>query len=1543
MEGVARLIPSKTSRESTSKTTISLDNHEDFDQDTPFSYETAIPVMESSGQDVLELEMNHNIGYLDAREFGRAASFDSLAAPAYTDEYSDVSYDNLGAPSSYQFQPVDDLIDEEPNKNTQLIDRNCVVVVQQQLSETPIDHTAYSQPPSTEQSRHENNNHTGHVDTAVALRQVYAVKATTGEAKSASTFSANFSRPVSSSSLNTLSTTPSTTSTSHKRSSGRNQPKKEPLDPNVVEEEVARNVSQILSLTKQHRAAMVANGGANARQGGGQVGTHLAHLPQRTPPLVVNRAVYTCPDCNKQVSSTRNLSRHRQSCPASRKFAQQSVQATISTQPLAPGTMMPNGQNPQSIFVRREDGYPDWCSPRSSSVSTASSVREAISHPPSRDEGSVIPVTIQSTGSSHELSFSDHLDAPPTDMNNYGNHSYSSNSMLDDSQGYSIGLEDRPPSDELATSGESGSASRSSDVPSQAQAFQCEACQKTVASLRSLKRHHTTCKPFAQQFPHILEQEKAEAEVRKKKYEEQRMNALESGRKRIRKKPINDQETLQLIDADRFSQPGTSFPTPVFQEDEPREFPRQIMSSDYYGIPHPQYRPQYFPRDPGATYTPQLDHLGAGQVEFWSPYEGQPQPTPRQTQNMPTYQNLQPMGPRPLVQVTFQGPHQWVPHHANQMAQMNSPVFSPGFHPMSAMSRSSSSSMVASPMVERAESRSGFLSPVATPSASNFPIQPVQIQQQDQPLTEADRLPSPDSSSASNGVNQANTTCPDCQRQLCSASNLKRHRATCKAAATGVIEPILQAPSVDAPSPPKAVQWASQEVRHLPEQPDRRYVVLAAPSAGSHVEMQIDQQRPFITVGEHLKAQQQKMNPPQQMQRYEPGIHVVQQGMQLGAQNGGQIGQIEQIQGQQIIIAQQAPINRHSIDGAEIPHSAPPHLMNGPQFPAPIQRSQSTNYPQQYVQNYTNGNHLHMNGHPGNGPSHLEENGKLEEDESLLEDAHAEYEVDVDEHYGYGFNSATDVSDLEDELREQKDRDFHLTNGYSNGQNSLENQTSTETTTINGNSHGSALRAALNSISPPARHTVSSHPLPTAVQYQTTIATAPPLDSIITTQPLPGERLIFSPQNPHQRGPEPTYYVTHVQALPNHQSYVHPHGAMSYALAEHPMSPNMNRELGAMPATPGREVDLRFQCPECLKTYSCRKNVKRHRMAVHKLTPEEIARNPGSGDYTNGGVMQSPHQILGTPHTPVMMNSPMSSAISPNKGVRTDAQWDQQQSSQSRIWAQTSIPQQGPLQPTAQHMQSFDSNSLKTPKREPVDGSKKAMTELAEADTTFSEDAEEGKEVKHELASQPMSTQSVESQPMEDNSPIGLVAPLQSISRKTINTGNHTCNSCQRVLSSEYSLKRHRLSCAKGMGSQNDSIEGADPMIAQGNSVAPQPQKMWITELKRRPQSTDGGISFEEETAPDSTTQRGGDSLAHSPCNLSSPSENGEIVHTRKRRHSASEISVPPAKQTLKHLCQKDETLEMEDDSKQNLEWKDGEKDQNKSSLLPKIDADRSE
>ncbi|VDM71748.1 unnamed protein product [Strongylus vulgaris] len=78
-------------------------------------------------------------------------------------------------------------------------------------------------------------------------------------------------------------------SSSSRRTSSRSAQKKEAIDPKRVEDEVARNVSQILSATKQQRLAM------EAQQRNGTA------APQ--PP----RIAYACPDCHKTVTSARNL------------------------------------------------------------------------------------------------------------------------------------------------------------------------------------------------------------------------------------------------------------------------------------------------------------------------------------------------------------------------------------------------------------------------------------------------------------------------------------------------------------------------------------------------------------------------------------------------------------------------------------------------------------------------------------------------------------------------------------------------------------------------------------------------------------------------------------------------------------------------------------------------------------------------------------------------------------------------------------------------------------------------------------------------------------------------------------------------------------------------------------------------------------------------------------------------------------------------------------------------------------------------------------
>ncbi|CAJ0586835.1 unnamed protein product, partial [Mesorhabditis spiculigera] len=1194
------------------------------EESSPFSsYDATIPVMETSGQDVLELEMNHDGEYLDTREFGRADYQGPTAG--YSDQFTESPYDQMESGPSYENNASFDPAPEQQQQQEEAPPPPPAETPQIsiQVGETPIDHKSYSQPPSVELRLVASPGHPMPTVTVGAPPRpptMYAVK--TIPTEKVYTFSRNMG--------------------GSRRSGSRNHAKKEPLDPNMVEEEVARNVSQILSLTKQHRAAME----ANARPGP----IHIPPQQQRTtPPPVINRVVYTCPDCNKQVSSTRNLARHRQSCPATRKFPlpqplQLPQQQAHCSQPTTPSGLIPSSPsiaagvvpnmaavssvNPQpvTLYVRREEpGYPEWCSPRSSSVSTASSIRDTVSHPPSRDEGSVTVVHTPS----HELSFADHLEPHMGHHHDMG-YSYHSNGLLDDSQGFPMSMDDeRPPSDEMG-SGDSGSASRCSDTNGSIGQFQCEACQKSVASLRSLKRHHTTCKPFAQQFPHVLEQENS-------------------------------------------------------------------------------------------------------------------------------------------------------------------------------------------------------------------------------------------------GSNLANTTCPDCSRQLCSTSNLKRHRATCKAGGNSTDD---MTPTSEAGSPAKP---------NFLECPDRRFVVVQG-GANPELEGKFIQ----VTVGDHLKAQQQAG---QQLQRFEPGIQIVQQGMQLGAQplqqtppNGHHLPNV-------IPAHIQQNMQRNLSEGDLPPRSAPPHMTNGPQFPAPIQRSHSTNNYQHYVQPYVNGpsaGHLAMNGHDVLDVG----GGKLEEE---MSDGPHGPDFEVDEHYGYGFNSATDVSDLDDDLKEKREGEFDPTVNLINGHTFVPNlhhttpvQSANNNTTLS-QQQNSALRAALDTSSPPPRHTVSSHPLP-ATSFPTTRTSMQPLNSIITTQPLPSDRIVFS--SPQSARSENTYYVSHIDAPERHQqtSYSihqptqqssqqhHQQAQFSPQFSpnlQHQLSPGGNRELQAVAATAGREVDLRFQCPECLKTYSCRKNVKRHRMAVHKLTPEEISRTMGSGSATTDfsasstPSLQSPSGMLLT--TSSMMNSPIPS--------NSQKPWGAQLSPQIKRFQEPRI-----------------------------------MTEFAEADTTFSEDAEDPKDEHAGLLDMGMRRVDRRGSQVSPGFPKTMGQRVEP--KKT----THQCIHCQKVLSSDYSLRRHRHTCTKILEAQRSiSVESEDPMIGQGPRLGTDASRHYFKPI-RRPQSTDGGLILDEETIPDSTTQRssGFDSMVHSPSNMSSPSESGEHHHhlhhhhqphhllgPRKRRHSASELSAP----VTRHLCQDPENL----------------------------------
>ncbi|VDM71279.1 unnamed protein product, partial [Strongylus vulgaris] len=140
-----------------------------------------------------------------------------------------------------------------------------------------------------------------------------------------------------------------------------------------------------------------------------------------------------------------------------------------------------------------------------------------------------------------------------------------------------------------------------------------------------------------------------------------------------------------------------------------------------------------------------------------------------------------------------------------------------------------------------------------------------------------------------------NNTCEDCNRQLCSASNLKRHRATCKIVmqkqysknggiASPVPKPVQQQQKwqpVEIAARERmiidrsyaAALAASQEARqHMPQQQPQMITRTGADNAGSFVIVQ-DQgvvgERPWITVGEHLRAQhmQQKVLEAQNLQQ----------------------------------------------------------------------------------------------------------------------------------------------------------------------------------------------------------------------------------------------------------------------------------------------------------------------------------------------------------------------------------------------------------------------------------------------------------------------------------------------------------------------------------------------------------------------------------------------------------------------------------------------------------------------------------------------------
>ncbi|KAK5981592.1 Zinc finger C2H2 type [Trichostrongylus colubriformis] len=242
-----------------------------------------------------------------------------------------------------------------------------------------------------------------------------------------------------------------------RRTASRSAQKKEAIDPKRVEDEVARNVSQILSATKQQRLAM------EAQQRSGNV------APQ--PP----RIAYACPDCHKTVTSTRNLQRHRQTCPA-RMGNGTTVMGTPST---VPTSSVPLCSSSTSVMISPTSSYSNL-SYSNYNLSTDDQHYADWS----RSNSYSAP---QSVSSQHERC----LNEPADQLGTLDPNSISC--RLEDACFHPLSLDlDEPRA--LSSSGSTSSAS--TGTHSSGTMFICESCKKSVSSLRSLKRHHTTCKQY---------------------------------------------------------------------------------------------------------------------------------------------------------------------------------------------------------------------------------------------------------------------------------------------------------------------------------------------------------------------------------------------------------------------------------------------------------------------------------------------------------------------------------------------------------------------------------------------------------------------------------------------------------------------------------------------------------------------------------------------------------------------------------------------------------------------------------------------------------------------------------------------------------------------------------------------------------------------------------------------------------------------------------------------------------------------------------------
>ncbi|EPB71935.1 zinc finger, C2H2 type [Ancylostoma ceylanicum] len=895
-------------------------------------------------------------------------------------------------------------------------------------------------------------------------------------------------RTLMSSSIKSQGTTPS------RRTTSRSAQKKEAIDPKRVEDEVARNVSQILSATKQQRLAM------EAQQRNGTA------APQ--PP----RIAYACPDCHKTVTSARNLQRHRQTCTA-----------------------------------RVNGGTGVMGMPSSSSVSSSS-----VAICPTSTSVMISPTSSYSNLSygNYNMSTEDHHYADWSRSN-----SYSAPQSVSSQHERSL----NEPAEQLGTLDPN-----SHDWLEEDSAFRCESCKKSVSSLRSLKRHHTTCKQYIAENGPPPESDRSSSSFRS-----------------------SNSTTSSAGDLLILAEGATAVNSSV----------SHVVNSS------------------------QQSSLSL------------PPPPPLQT----TVATVGPDHPIQFDSCPAKAPPQL-------------------------------------PLVTSSSCRCSLTDCNCTPSAS--------------PQQSVSCIPK---------LAANNNTCEDCNRQLCSASNLKRHRATCKIVMQkqysrngGVVSPVSK-PTQQKWQPVEiaarermiidrsyaAALAASQEARqHLSHQP-QMITRTGTDNTGAFVIVQ-DQgvvgERPWITVGEHLRAQhmQQKVLEAQSLQ--------------------------QQNQNQPVASAAPAQPSDHAA-----PAESAKVLLNN------------------------------------NNETGTEEQG----------------------------------SEDKDALDEENTKGQEGMNQFSERKPSL-----------------TSYKCTNNVIS---RIPVSQP------------ATVMRCSSTVEQKPIYDER---------------------VDTFSSSRSLGDRRSSDSIQTTIPAVGPTSLLTSTRQPASLSSE----FQCPECLKTYSCRKNVKRHRMAVHKLSAEEVSRPMSasnsmgcSSDSTSFSQLSQPMSsrmtvtrneykpeghMMGSPQ-PLMHQNRYQERVSNSWGTSHQMQHQHIEGSWSRNRDYVDDEESAETARIAAELKRSAEQEMAE-----IEG-KKPRTELAEADTTFHEETEPGSAHLSDAnrlhcmtsadANQPTAGASAHStmNSWMEQKPLAMdvthatrsTAQGSPSSARVNKRPPHVCVDCNRVLSSDYSLRRHRLTC----------------------------------------------------------------------------------------------------------------------------------------------------